>query len=376
MFFPAACGTGRTMPVPLLMLLSTSLLWSVNAHLTLNSDGSMGKNLISKSEWAAKLSKAVYYGEDYDPNLAGTLTSYTNDWWVKGDALVHWQYKTCFVAFQGMDLLGASDGSVDGEIEKAARMAMLVLDDVIQDTIDDIKDSGFTPIPREHTTADQCRFNTGLIQDWLDDHVNGDSGLFDTIETCMDLCAEKHSESSCKVIYTGHSQGGVEAMATAYYLEDKWFHQSKPPAIITFGQPGTFNAASCPALAKWEDYMYRYINLQKFNSDGVSFDIAPTIGGTHMGNTVLLSEDVYTVKFYDHSVDPYMGPYRGDSFSIFTDGDYSSVSAHSMSKYKARLLAKDHGGNSRVETTGFSRASACDIGEHCKSGSCPGNRCS
>lgn len=362
----------------LLALAIATSVGQTQAHIPLNDDGSLSANFVKKAKLAAKISLGIYFGDDYDPTRLDINPSYTHFTQVyEGNAVVHWQYKTCFVGFKGM---GSNVDSLSDARDEA------------NEHNPKVKNSGFTKIFSENTGT-SCAFNEYLLEDWKTDHLNSQKSdnLFAGIEYCMEECDKTYGKGTCRVLYTGHSQGGAEAMATAHYLEDRWFHKLQPPTIITFGQPGTFFGGNCRTLRKWAQYMYRFTQLKGYYSFGnkISYDPAPAVGGNHMGHTIFLTSedrecgwdldkcaDSNRVKLYRHEDrdSVYYGPVISD-FNSSDKSDNNALKAHSIMMYKTRIeYLNPSKSNGRIYTTGFDKDQRCDKSEHCKN-SCSSKKC-
>ncbi|GKY96582.1 hypothetical protein MPSEU_000617800 [Mayamaea pseudoterrestris] len=170
--------------------------------------------------------------------------------------------------------------------------------------------------------------------------------LENDVKRCMSSCP------NCKLLITGHSQGGAIANAAGVMFES----QGYSPYVITFGQPSVLGSNCRVRARKW----FRFI-LAMPGPFRLQYDPVPMIGGSG--------------TFYGHEIVVSSGDMTGvDYVGLNTHvNKYPwNIAAHFSDLYVAVLKALGANGSS-VPTKGFAKNAQCSVGTECRSGSCAWN---
>ena len=364
-----------------------------NGQLELEADGSMGRDLVKIATYAAQASAGVYWGFDIDLDITFG-SSNVPDWVSPGsfeDARVFRKNNICYATFRGREVDPGYDWKREaiatwtfGVVDTGATNEYILMEN-INDMYQDVKNSEKTTTVN-NDLDESCTFNDFLIEDWVTTHwkTSPKYVLDYHIPSCMKDCWDAYSEEECFVVYTGHSQGGVSAMASALYLKDHWVHMFNPPGIITFGQPGTFNDEVCDPLQDWiGNYIYRFMNID-YEYSKTTLDNAVAVGGNHIGNAIFLSEEGDDAAMYMVEYDDAYGIYGQtfDSLEINFGTDYdNNIKKSSCASHDVNEGYKDKMEKLMVMSSSFYRLGKFDTGFRCTedfqcaSESCSGGKC-
>ncbi|CAB9520475.1 expressed unknown protein [Seminavis robusta] len=227
------------------------------------------------------------------------------------------------------------------------------------------------------------------FEDWiqnfsLDDHeVNGCTvrkGFYDgyntayrakfeaAMERCMAKCSGKRvcyrkrgrrycRRQKCKMIFTGHSQGGSIAAVAGLVYKDK------NPLVATFGAPKAVYE-TCSALEPTRHY--RFINAHNLEA-GSLYDLAPNLfgnGAEHFGRAIVMG-----------SQNQLAPAYIGLNNRQQRYGN-CAVTCHLIRHYEERMRkVRDYNKRRRrkyIYITGWKNGSLCGYDDECESGRCAG----
>lgn len=187
---------------------------------------------------------------------------------------------------------------------------------------------------------DSCTVTQGIL-DAYNDVFRSD--LEKDVRSCMASCPK------CRLLITGHSQGGAIANAAGVIFESYGYS----PYVITFGQPPVLGSDCMVNAWKWFHFIHAIPGTFRLQYDIVP--MSPSTGQFYGHEIVVSSDDATGVDYVGINQHENKTPWN--------------VVAHFSDGYVAAITAvRDHG--YPIQTDGFRTDALCSMDTECRSESC------